>query len=431
VGALTSAIRSAGISDPGALRPIIDHALESSADRVLWMRVLDPENNVVAAGGKTEGIAKIPSRWWERVETHHSLGTLAVTSQGKAFIAMLPFRMPHPPSSERQGGLPPQFHDGPPNGHRPPAYVIELAVPLKAVTGTFDGLRENLIVGVIASFALLLSLGIIALRARHYLRGKYLESEMQLARRVQSDLQPKQHSVSSVVDFAASAIAADHVGGDFYDIFQAEAGKIAIVLGDVSGKGVPAALLVSVLQGAIRSSHVSEHENACERINRMLCERTAGERFATLFWGVFDPATGTLRYVNAGHVPPMLVRSQHVSERLCEGGPVLGLLPNVRYDAGTVKIESSDALVLYSDGISEAANHNEQEFGESRLQDIIAGCANTATAELCGRIMNEVTAFASDGASPDDRTLLVVKFPQSGAALADGQPEDLRIPAFA
>ncbi|MDQ2839586.1 MAG: serine/threonine-protein phosphatase [Acidobacteriota bacterium] len=85
-----------------------------------------------------------------------------------------------------------------------------------------------------------------------------------------------------------------------YDIFEAESGEIAIVLGDVSGKGIPAALLVSVLQRAIRSSTTSEHEYACERINRMLCERTACERFATLFWGVFDPVTRTLRYVNAG-----------------------------------------------------------------------------------------------------------------------------------
>ncbi len=126
------------------------------------------------------------------------------------------------------------------------------------------------------------------------------------ARRVQSDLQPKPHSISAHIEFAASANAADHVGGDFYDIFELDSGKIAIVVGDVSGKGVPAALLVSVLQGAIRSSTASQHEFACERINRMLCERTASELFATLFWAVFDPITRTLRYVNAGMPPRCL-----------------------------------------------------------------------------------------------------------------------------
>lgn len=119
---------------------------------------------------------------------------------------------------------------------------------------------------------------------------------MRLAKRVQSDLQPKVRSVSPYIEFAARAIAADHIGGDFYDIFEGEAGKIVIVLGDVSGKGVPAALLVSVLQGAIRSSTASQHESACARVNDMLCDRTACERFATLFWGVFDPVTSILRY---------------------------------------------------------------------------------------------------------------------------------------
>ncbi len=208
--------------------------------------------------------------------------------------------------------------------HRPPGYVVELAVPLKAVAGTFDGLGQNLIVGLIASMALLASLLVIGLRAPHYFRGKYLESELQLARRVQGDLEPKPHSVSEYLEFAASAVAADQVGGDFHDIFEAESGRFAIVLGDVSGKGIPAALLVSVLHGAIRSSTTSQHEHACERINRMLCERTAGERFATLFWGVFDPVTNTLRYVNAGHAAPMLIREGQNRIEDEAGGPSEG-----------------------------------------------------------------------------------------------------------
>ncbi len=118
---------------------------------------------------------------------------------------------------------------------------------------------------------------------------------------------------------------------------------------------------MSVLHGAIRSSTASQHELACERINRMLCERTACERFATLFWGVLDPTTLTFRYVNAGHPPPMLVRQAVFGQRneeiirLDEGGPVLGLLSNARYAAGTIQIGNTDTLVLYSDGISEAS----------------------------------------------------------------------------
>ena len=304
--------------------------------------------------------------------------------------------------------------------------MLEIAIPLKAVAGTFEGLRQNLVVGLVASLALLLALATIALRAPHYFRGKYLENELQLARRVQSDLQPNPASVSPVVDFAATAVAADHVGGDFYDIFEADSGKIAIVLGDVSGKGIPAALLVSVLQGAIRSSTPSQHECACERINRMLCERTACERFASLFWGIFDPATSTLRYVNAGHAAPMLIRSRNNTiERLDQGGPVLGVLQHARYSAGMVEVDSSDTLILYSDGINEACNENDQEFGEERIAALAANAKDATPAELCERIMNRVAAFSNTGALADDRTLLIIRFRPAATAHQEYNSEEV------
>jgi sigma-B regulation protein RsbU (phosphoserine phosphatase) len=310
--------------------------------------------------------------------------------------------------------------------------VIELAIPLTAVAGAFEGLRQDLIVGVIASIALLLSLAVIGLRAPHYLRGRYLESELRLARRVQSDLQPKPQLISQHFEFGAAAVAADHVGGDFYDIFEAESGKIAMVLGDVSGKGVPAALLVNVLQGAIRSSTVSQHERACERINRMLCERTACERFATLFWGVFDPATSTLRYVNCGHAAPMLVRGgQGRIDRLEGGGMVLGLLPKAAYSARTVKIEASDTLILYSDGINEATNQNDEEFGEDRISELISNTIDATPSEVCERIMNKVGAFASAAVPADDRTLLVVRFPQAEGVAECLTSEEIAVEALA
>ncbi len=291
-GALNAAARSAGIDDPRKLGPLLQHAIESAADRLLWMRVLDSDSNVLSEAGSPPATVRVPARGRDGVQKHENRGTLINTSKGKALSIMLPLRMPRrSPADDRRMG-----------------YVLDLGISLKAVSDTFGVLRENLILGMIASIALLVSLAVIAMRARQYLRGRYLESELQLARRVQSDLQPKPHSMSPHVEFAASAIAADHVGGDFYDIFELDSGNLAIVIGDVSGKGIPAALLVSVLQGAIRSSTASQHELACERINRMLCERTANERFATLFWGVFDPQSSTLRYVNAGHAAPMLVR---------------------------------------------------------------------------------------------------------------------------
>jgi serine phosphatase RsbU (regulator of sigma subunit) len=433
-GALGTAARNAGVTDPRALGPVIEHVLESTSDRVLWMRVLDSDGNLVAQGGKSGSnsgtTAKIPQDWRQRLEKHENVGALVDTSAGKALIAMLPFRMPRP-------ARPPEMESRQPGGRpqgnrRAAAFAIELAIPINALTGGFDGLRKNLIVGLTASIALLIAVAIIGLRTRQYLRGKYLEDELLLARRVQRDLQPKPDSISEDVVFAASAVAADHVGGDFYDIFEATPGKTAIVLGDVSGKGVPAALLVSVLQGAIRSSTSSRHESACGRINKMLCELTARARFASLFWGLYDPASGTLRYVNAGHAAPMLIRhGQNRIERLDQGGPVLGVLPSACYSAGSVKIEDSDTLILYSDGVNEAANASEEEFGEVRLQEMISHAEGATPEELCERIMSRVSAFASAGPPPDDRTLMVVRFQRFGSVFSRGHAELVAVDAVA
>jgi len=402
-GLLTAAAHAGGISDPHDVGPLMQRAAAGSAN-VLWMRLLGPDNAVLATAGKPIGRAVVPADWWARVEKHESLGRVVKTPEGKALTAMLPFRLPPPRDMGAQ-------HAAMDPHHRPGAYVIEVAIRMDSVAGAFDGLRHNVIFGLISAIALLAAVGVIGVRTPKYLRGKYLELELELARRVQSDLQPKQRALSPFVDFAAWAEAADHVGGDFHDVFETSDGKIAIVLGDVSGKGIPAALLVSVLHGAIRSSGGSGHEDVCERMNRMLCERTTSERFATLFWGVFDPRESTLRYVNAGHPAPMLIhRASCRTERLQEGGPVLGVLPSAEYAAGEVRIDAGDALILYSDGIDEAANKSGEEFGERRIADIAsAACARPAR-EVCQRIMEEVSAFAHAGSAPDDRTLMVVRF---------------------
>jgi serine phosphatase RsbU (regulator of sigma subunit) len=420
-GALAAAARTAGVTEPAALGPLMERAVEPSAN-VIWMRLLDPANAVLAEAGRAPAAA-IPRGWWQRVERHESLGQVVPTAGGKVLVAFLPFRMPRPfrgAPPEPPSALEPHNHEPhnhPPRGRPPGAYVLGIAVSLDSAAAAFDGLRRNVMFGLFAAAALLLSVAVIGMRTPNYLRGKYLERELQLARSVQKDLQPKARPVSPFIDFAASSLAADQVGGDFHDVFETSTGRIIIVLGDVSGKGVPAALLASVLHGAIRSSSGSQHDAACERINRMLCERTASERYVTLFWAVFDPHSSTLRYVNAGHPAPMFIRGDR-TERLQEGGPVLGILPSATYSAGVVQVEAGDTLIAYSDGISEATNLGGEEFGEKGIAEVASAAAAELPAEICRRMMSQVSAHARGGGAPDDRSLIVARFSRSAAAMS-------------
>ena len=162
-------------------------------------------------------------------------------------------------------------------------------------------------------------------------------------------------------------------------------------------------------------------------MNRMLCERTACERFATLFWAVFDTERRTLHYVNAGHPAPMLIRREEGRvERLDEGGPVLGLLSNARYSAGMVHVADLDTLVLYSDGITEAASENE-EFGDARVQRAIADILDATPERICSRILAEVSSFATDEVPQDDCTLMVVNFRRPEGHVRDWKAEGVGV----
>ena len=160
--ALNTTVRNAGISDPRALGPTIDHALASASDRVLWMRVLDSEHNVFAQGGNPGTEVKIPANWREKLEKHESVAVGLDTPEGKAIVAMLPFRMPRPlrPPDGIRHGIDPRF-----NPDRHAQYLIQVAIPLKAVSGELDGLRKHLVVGIVASIALLISVAVIGFAA--------------------------------------------------------------------------------------------------------------------------------------------------------------------------------------------------------------------------------------------------------------------------
>ena len=436
-GALASAARTASTTDPRTLSPLLERAIEEAAERIIWIRLVNQDGEILSQAGPALGDVKVPQGKFDGMENRKFLGHVVQTPKGKAMVAMVPFRMPRPLGPGRpdfggrfgRGGDPGRGgvldRKGPGGrgvgGGRAGALILEIALRFDAVSEAFRELRHNLVSGMVGALALMAAMALIGFRAPGYLRGKYLEKQMALARRVQGDLLPKAVSVSPYVEFAASAMAADQVGGDFLDVFESDAGRVSVVLGDVSGKGISAALLASVIQGALRSSSGTHLDVSCERINRMLCEKTASDRFVSLFWGVFEPLTGTFRYVNAGHSAPILQRvnpaMRSAADRMDEGGPVLGVLPSARYSSGVVQIEAGDTLIVYSDGVNEAADLKDEEFGDDRVRKIAEEISAKPAQEICERIMAHVASFAAEGPLQDDRTLVVVRFLMSRAAM--------------
>jgi sigma-B regulation protein RsbU (phosphoserine phosphatase) len=188
-------------------------------------------------------------------------------------------------------------------------------------------------------------------------------------------------------------------------------------------------LLMGVVQGAVRAScgtgAAANHEQAADRLNHLLCMKTARERFVSLFWCFFDRKASVLRYINAGHLPPLLVRYEDEGEprivRLDQGGPVLGLLPGARYSQAVEPVMPGDLLVVFSDGILEATNSSDDEFGEQGIVSAIEKHWSRPPSEICAAVLEAVRVFLGKELPHDDQTLLIVRLDH--APLAANQPE--------
>jgi sigma-B regulation protein RsbU (phosphoserine phosphatase) len=309
---------------------------------------------------------------------------------------------------------------------RPPPLIAEIGLYLDNVGAPFGTLRADAILESSAALALVLAMGAIGLRFGQYLRGRQLAEQLEVARRVQLDLLPSAASIPDGLSFTGECLPAWRVGGDFYDVFRSDEGQMTMVLGDVSGKGLPAALLSSLLQGAVRSmsgtSHESAQEQAARKLNDLLCARSARERFASLFWCHYDPKTSVLRYINAGHLPPWIVgRNQEGGfniRRLEQGGPVLGLLPYATYRQGKTVVSPGELLVMFSDGITEATDPNDEEFGEHRLLAIIRENWNRTPRQICNEVLHENRSFLEGLHPQDDQTLVIVRLKPETLELA-------------
>ena len=239
-----------------------------------------------------------------------------------------------------------------------------------------------------------------------------IEKELEIAGHIQRRLLPK--VLPSLDGYQLDAVARPTklVGGDFYDFVPLEDGKYAIVIADVSGKGVPAALLVSTFHASLHA-FISGETNLARivgRLNGVIFENTVAERYITAFMGILDPRGGTLTYVNAGHCYPFVFRSQEVSITPLEAtGMPLGVFAGVGFEQVTQKLEPADFLVLYTDGVTEAMNSSSEEYGEERFRLAMVGQSDQSASGFLGGIVADVEKFVSGEPQSDDLTMVVLK----------------------
>jgi phosphoserine phosphatase RsbU/P len=246
-----------------------------------------------------------------------------------------------------------------------------------------------------------------------------LNREVEIAREVQERLFPQKLPVVAGLDYAGHCRPALGVGGDYYDFLALPQGRLGVAIGDVSGKGIAAALMMASLQASLRGEATRAPENlaaAVTNVNRLVYEASSSNRYATFFYGQYDPTQGRFDYVNAGHNPPMLFRQANGHSeviRLQSGGTVVGLLEDARYEQGSVQINPGDILVFFTDGISEAMNPADEEWGEDSLMNSvrasICGTSVSSAQELMECTFAAATQFAGTAPQHDDMTLVVLR----------------------
>jgi sigma-B regulation protein RsbU (phosphoserine phosphatase) len=283
---------------------------------------------------------------------------------------------------------------------------------------------------------------------RRVAQQERMAHEVQIAAEVQRRLFPDRAPVARGLDLAGVCVPAGDVGGDYYDFLEMGDGRLGVAVADVAGKGLPAALLMSMVQASLRSQAASRSlSETCDAMNRLLYRSTAPNAYATFFYGVFEEGARRLRYVNAGHNPPLVVRGARAAEAMESGagagaagsglrgvplggvalaglavsaspgemlrlratGLVLGALADSPYGEESVSLEPGDILVAYTDGVSEAFSPRGEEFGEDRLFETVAAARGLPAAEIVERVSRAVEDWRGSAPAHDDFTLLVAR----------------------
>jgi len=238
-----------------------------------------------------------------------------------------------------------------------------------------------------------------------------VQHDLDLARNIQQDLLPKALPARPYFEVEAFTVPSSSVGGDYYDAVALPQDRCGFVVADVSGKGLPAAILSANLQGAFAAVAAGDLElpETFARVNDFLRERSGAAMYATMFYGVIEPGGG-FHYVNAGHTYPLVVRSEGAVEPLELSNFPVGLFPDITFEAASSRLGKGDLVLLFSDGLTEAQNFRNELFGESRLNKVARECAKLSAAAASEKILKAVRAFVGPAPPSDDLTLVVLRF---------------------
>ena len=299
---------------------------------------------------------------------------------------------------------------------------IELVVPMQ-VQGETKGLiilgkRINNMDFTETDIEFIYSVGSLAIISlenkrlfREALEKQKMEEELEIARDIQKNLFPQEIPEFSNFDIAALNSSSRQVGGDYYDIIELDYNTFCVAIGDVSGKGVPAALLMANLQAFLKTTvkQGMKLDEATALINDLISENTSDGKFITFFWAVIENDTRQITYVNAGHNHPLLIRNGQIS-KLDKGGMILGVMKTViPYISETIRLQKDDVIVLFTDGVSEAMNKKGEEFSDEKLESLSVSLSDLSSSQIISSIKAEVQAFTSGALQSDDITLLILK----------------------
>jgi serine phosphatase RsbU (regulator of sigma subunit) len=243
------------------------------------------------------------------------------------------------------------------------------------------------------------------------LERERLERELALASEIQQRFQPTAPPIVPGYELQGISFPCYEIGGDYYDFIERDDGRLVIALGDVSGKGTAAALLMSSLHAAVHAQSGS-HDTlvaTISAVNKYLADNIPANRFVTLFYAELDPGSGSLSFLNAGHNPPLIVHAAGTVEQLASGGLPLGIKRDADYREGRTQLQLGDVLVIYSDGVTEACSPSGEEFGPTRLYEVVSRNIEASAAGIRDRIESSLTKFSQGTSAADDITLVIVK----------------------